>query len=111
MHLKTLIAACAGATLVLATGSVNAASDYLLELDGIKGESKSSATGATAPRPVGANAGNTARGPRVAVGDVNGDGKPAPSQPSQNGVLAPRQKPQSALLLPAVQKVREAASK
>lgn len=71
-------------------------------------------------------------GVSVAVGDVNGDGQSAPSKPpltpiapiakpvtpikplpstGPTNVKAPPAKPQEALLVPAVQKVREAASR
>ena len=54
--------------------------------------------------------GATPGGVRVAVGDVNGDGVRANGANRPSVILAPAQKPQ-ALLLPAVQKVREAASR
>jgi hypothetical protein len=75
-----------------------AASDYLLELDGVKGESASTASG-------------------KATMHLRKAGADAATQPGGNGspaaplTLQPAQKPQSALLLPAVQKVREAASR
>ncbi len=49
-------------------------------------------------------------GVRVALGDVNGDGASANGAQRPGVILTPAQKPQT-LLLPAVQKVREAASR
>jgi hypothetical protein len=48
-------------------------------------------------------------GVRVAAGDLNGDGASSNAANRPGVTLAPAQKPPSALLLPAVQKVREAA--
>jgi hypothetical protein len=50
-------------------------------------------------------------GVRVAAGDLNGDGASSNAANRPGVTLAPAQKPPSALLLPAVQKVREAASR
>lgn len=52
----------------------------------------------------------TSGGVRVAVGDVNGDGAAANGANRLGVIVAPAQKPQT-LLLPAVQKVREAAAR
>lgn len=116
MNTKSIVSAIALCLACAAAVSTHAASDYLLKLDGIKGESS-----ATAPKP-GAQAAHRAvanpsnggasaamGGVRVATGDLNGDGKAAAQ--NANRALAPAQKPPSALLLPAVQKVREAASR
>lgn len=116
MITKSIVSAIAVCLACAATVNTHAASDYLLELDGIKGESKATAAkpGAQAAdravaSPSKGAASNASGGVRVATGDVNGDGTAAVQ--NANRALAPAQKPPSALLLPAVQKVREAAKR
>jgi hypothetical protein len=116
MNTKSLVLAIAVGRACSAAVSTYAASDYLLTPDGIKGESMTTASkpGAQAAEravasPSKGAASNASGGVRVATGDVDGDGKAAAQ--NANRALAPAQKPPSALLLPAVQKVREAAKR
>jgi hypothetical protein len=116
MNTKSIVSAIAVCLACAAAVSTHAASDYLLPLDGIKGESSDSASkpGAQAARravarPSNGATSNAMGGVRVATGDVNGDGKA--SAQNANRALAPAHKPPGTLLLPAVQKVREAAAK
>jgi hypothetical protein len=104
--MKSVIQFCAGLALAWSAASTFAASgDFLLTLEGVKGESSSRAQ--TKPRapseatslsqPTKGGAPATARRPEGTQGcEVCGGGD----------VLAPARKPKSALLLPAVQKVR-----
>jgi hypothetical protein len=93
---STLLAALVMSALMAPAFS---ASDYLLQLDGVKGESASTTSYGKAKmhlRKAGADAAT----------QPGGNGGPAAPL-----TLQPAQKPQSALLVPAVQKVREAASR
>jgi hypothetical protein len=117
MNTKSIVSAIAVCLACAAAVNTHAGSDFLLELDGIKGESKATASKPGAPatnravaRPSNGATSNAMGGVRVATGDVDGDGKAASAQ-NANRALAPAQKPPSGLLLPAVQKVREAAAK
>lgn len=71
-----------GAAVIASTTAADAASDYLLELDGVKGESKASASiqefrwhQATAEGSFDAFEPTFAGGVRVASGDLGGDGR------------------------------------
>jgi hypothetical protein len=119
MNTTSIVSAIAVCLACAAAVNTHAASDYLLPIDGIKGESSDSASkpGAQAARravarPSNGATSNAMGGVRVATGDVNGDSKAAAAQNANpNRVLAPAHKPPGTLLLPAVQKVREAAAK
>lgn len=117
MNTKSIVSTIAVCLACAVAVNTHAASDFLLEIEGVKGESKATASkpGAQAANRavVGPSSGATSNatgGVRVATGDVDGDGKSASAQ-NANRALAPAQKPPSAMLLPAVQKAREAASK
>jgi hypothetical protein len=110
--MKLVTQFCAALTFVCsAASSVAASGDYLLPPDGIKGESSISraqtkprvpSEAASLAQPAKGGAPAAARRPDGTQGcEVCGGGD----------VLAPARKPPSALLLPAVQKVREAAAK
>lgn len=118
MNTKSIVSAIAVCLACAAAVNTHAASDYLLPPDGIKGESSDSASkpGAQAARravarPSNGATSNAMGGVRVATGDVNGDGRASAQNANPNRALAPAHKPPSTLLLPAVQKVREAAAK
>jgi hypothetical protein len=112
--MKSIIALCAAFAMVCSVNSSHAGIDYPLELDGIKGESGESSFSRAQPIPGATNL------------------APMPGQPAKGGAralthraegthgcdvcggvdaLAPAHKPKSGLLLPAVQKVREAAAR
>lgn len=77
-----------------------------LKLDGVDGET---ARGSEAPdrttRPRKPAPERPARGPNVAVGDLNGDGRADPRAAGRRDVKPPKPKP-TGLLLPAIQKAR-----
>jgi hypothetical protein len=125
-------AAVSALALTISTGAAlgwavpaQAASDYLLQLDGIPGESKATAAQRGHDKwivleSVQLGAERTSGGVNVAAGDVNGDGVSAPRdvKTGQSSGKAARypfhfhamtDQETAALLLPAVQKVREAA--
>ncbi|WP_296815265.1 hypothetical protein [Brevundimonas sp.] len=71
-----------------------ASTDYLLEIDGVRGESSDDYQG----------------GVFVAAGDVNGDGRADGRQAGPRDIERPDHGETAGLLLPAVQRVREAAA-
>lgn len=148
-------AAVSALALTISTGAAlgwavpaQAASDYLLQLDGIPGETKIATGAGPGAGPhvkkekwielesVQLGAERSAGGVTVATGDVDGDGVTAPrdaasgqatgkrmhdpvklpsgreaSAPSVSEIVVTRDRQTAALLLPAVQKVREAAAR
>jgi hypothetical protein len=105
--MKSVIQFCAGLALAWSAPSTFAASgDFLLTLEGVKGESSISraqtkprapSEAASLAQPTKGGAPASARRPEGTQGcEVCGGGD----------VLAPARKPRNALLLPAVQKVR-----
>lgn len=118
------------ATLMLAQPALAASTDYLLKLDGIPGESKE-AKGKHKDHKEWidiasvrlADDGATSGGVRVASGDVNGDGTADATSGQATGrrtyepitirkrIDKSSHEETAALLVPAVQKVREAAAR
>ncbi len=109
--MKSTIVFCITFTLVCGANSSFAGSDFLLELEGVKGESSvHRAQPNSRPKnlvPASAQLGKS--GARGAA--TRAEGTSGCEVCGGSDILEAAHKPRSALLLPAVQKVREAAAR